>query len=89
MSGVALAEQERGSLGEISRETHHTLEMIREISAATKEQSVASNEIARNVETIAQMTDENSSVIVQLSDAATHLEQMSSNLQNMANRFRL
>jgi methyl-accepting chemotaxis protein len=88
-SGVALAEQARGSLGEISRETHHTLEMIREISAATKEQSVASNEIARNVETIAQMTDENSSVIVQLSDAATHLEQMSSNLQNMANRFRL
>lgn len=88
-SGVALAERAQDSLGKIRTETHHTLGMIREISAATKEQSVASNEIARNVETIAQMTDENSSVIVQLAGAATHLEQMSSNLQNMANRFRL
>ncbi len=88
-SGVALTVRAQDSLGKICTETHHTLGMIREISAATKEQSVASNEIARNVETIAQMTDENSSVIVQLAGAATQLEQMSSNLQNMANRFRL
>ncbi|HUW38369.1 MAG TPA: methyl-accepting chemotaxis protein [Rhodocyclaceae bacterium] len=88
-AGVALAERARDSLGNIRTETRHTVEMVREISAATKEQSVASNEIARNVETIAQMTDENSSVIVQLAGAATHLEQMSSNLQSLANRFRL
>jgi methyl-accepting chemotaxis protein len=88
-AGVVLAGRARDSLGKIRTETHHTLEMVREISAATKEQSVASNEIARNVETIAQMTDKNTSVIVQLAGAATHLEQMSSNLQNMANRFRL
>lgn len=87
--GVELAEQARDSLGKISKETNHTLGMVREISAATKEQSAASNEIARNVENIAQMNDVNTSVIVQLAGAATQLEQMSSNLQNMANRFRL
>ncbi|MGB7596959.1 MAG: methyl-accepting chemotaxis protein [Gallionella sp.] len=87
--GVELAEQARDSLGKISKETNHTLGMVREISAATKEQSVASSEIARNVENVAQMTDVNTSVIVQLAGSATQLEQMSSNLQNMANRFRL
>ncbi len=87
--GVELAEQARDSLGKISKETHHTLGMVREISAATREQSVASSEIARNVEHVAQMNDVNTSVIVQLAGSATQLEQMSSNLQNMANRFRL
>lgn len=88
-AGVILAERARESIGKIRAETLHTVEMVREISSATKEQSVASNEIARNVETIAQMTDENNSVIVELSNAATHLEQMSSNLQSLANRFRV
>ncbi len=88
-SGVLLADRARDSLGMIRQETRHTLEMVTEISAATKEQSVASNEIAGNVETIALMTDENTSVISHLANAATNLEQMSSNLQNLANRFRL
>ena len=87
-AGVVLTERARGSLGKIRTEIGHTLAMVKEISAATKEQSTASNEIARNVETIAQMTEESNSVIVQLAGAATNLEQMSSNLQNMANRFR-
>lgn len=88
-SGVVLADRARDSLGMIRQETRHTLEMVTEISAATKEQSIASNEIASNVETIAQMTDENTMVIGSLAGAATKLEQMSSNLQNMVNRFRL
>ncbi|MFI4941088.1 MAG: methyl-accepting chemotaxis protein [Burkholderiales bacterium] len=88
-SGVVLADRARNSLGMIRQETRHTLEMVAEISAATKEQSVASNEIAGNVETIALMTDENTSVIGRLAGAATNLEQMSSNLQNLVNRFRL
>jgi methyl-accepting chemotaxis protein len=88
-SGVVLTEQARDSLVKIRTESRHTVEMVKEISAATKEQSTASNEIARNVETIAQKTEENSIVIAKLAFSATHLEQMSSNLQNMANRFRL
>lgn len=88
-AGVVLTEQARDSLVKIRTETRHTVEMVKEISAATKEQSTASNEIARNVETIAQKTEENSIVIERLACSATQLEQMSSNLQNMANRFRL
>ena len=88
-SGVVLANRARESLGMIRQETRNTLVMVTEISAATKEQSIASNEIASNVETIALMTEENTSVIGHLADAATNLEQMSSNLQNLVNRFRL
>ncbi len=88
-SGVLLTDRARDSLEMIRQETRHTLDMVTEISAATKEQSVASNEIAGNVETIALMTDENTSVIGHLASAATNLEQMSSNLQNLANRFRV
>jgi methyl-accepting chemotaxis protein len=88
-SGVVLTDQARDSLKKISTETRRTVEMVKEISDATKEQSNASNEIARNVETIAQKSEENSLVIEKLANSATHLEQMSSNLQNMANRFRL
>jgi methyl-accepting chemotaxis protein len=88
-SGVVLTDQARDSLKKISSETRRTVEMVKEISEATKEQSDASNEIARNVETIAQKSEENSLVIEKLANSATHLEQMSSNLQNMANRFRL
>lgn len=88
-SGVLLTDRARDSLGTIRQEARHTLEMVAEISAATKEQSVASNEIASNVEAIALMTDENTSVIGRLASAATNLEQMSSNLQNLANRFRM
>ena len=88
-SGVLLADRARDALGIIRKETRHTLEMVAEISNATREQSVASNEITGNVESIALMTDENTSVIGNLASAATNLEQMSSNLQNLVNRFRL
>jgi methyl-accepting chemotaxis protein len=88
-TGVVLADRARDSLGKIRQEARHTLDMVMEISSATKEQSVASHEISRNIETIATMSDENTTVIANLADAAANLEQMSSNLQNLANRFRL
>lgn len=88
-SGVVLAGRARDSLGDIRKESRHTLVMVSEISSATKEQSIASNEIAGKIETIALMADENTSVITSLAGAAVNLEQMSSNLQNMVNRFRL
>lgn len=88
-AGVVLADRARNSLGTIREGANHTLAMIKEISAATREQRAASNEIARNVETIAVMTEENTAVAANLAGAAARLEQMSSNLQNLANRFKL
>jgi len=87
--GVELVDHARNALNKIKDSSLQTVEMIREISAATKEQSSASNEIARNVETIAQMTEHNSAVINEVASAAAHLEHMSSSLQNLTHRFKL
>jgi methyl-accepting chemotaxis protein len=88
-TGVLLAERAKESLGSIRKETGRTLEMVSEISSATKEQSNASQDIAQHIETIALMTDKNTAVIEHLATAATNLEQMSSSLQNLVNRFKL
>jgi len=88
-TGVLLAERAKESLGSIRKETGRTLEMVSEISSATKEQSNASQDIAQHIETIALMTDKNTAVIEHLATSATNLEQMSSSLQNLVNRFKL
>lgn len=87
--GVELVERARDALDKIKDSSHQTVEMTREINAATKEQSMASNEIARNVETIAQMTEQNYTVINVVASEAATLEHMSSSLQNLTHRFKL
>ncbi|BCK87625.1 hypothetical protein MIZ01_1416 [Sideroxyarcus emersonii] len=87
--GVVQVKSVHDALNRIKDGSHQIVSMIGEISAATREQSMASTEITHNVEKIAQMTEGNSSVIAEVSSSAAHLEHMSSTLQNMAHRFRL
>ncbi len=87
--GVVQVKSVHDALNRIKDGSHQIGTMIREISAATREQSMASTGITHNVEKIAQMTEGNSAVIAEVSGAAAHLEHMSSTLQNMAHRFRL
>ena len=58
------------------------------ISASVLEQKSASNEIARNVEKIAQMAEENNVAIGETSQAADRLEQLAAHLQNAVSRFK-
>lgn len=60
-----------------------------EISSALKEQSVASNEIAANVEKIAQMSEENSAATREAADTARQLETLAVGTRNVVSRFRL
>ncbi|OIR17453.1 methyl-accepting chemotaxis protein McpS [mine drainage metagenome] len=87
--GVVQVKSVHDALNRIKDGSHQIGTMIREISAATREQSMASTGITHNVEKIAQMTEGNSAVIAEVSGAAAHLQHMSSTLQNMAHRFRL
>jgi methyl-accepting chemotaxis protein len=87
--GVSTVDQASDSLVTIKSGSHKIEDMIREISAATHQQSGASAEIARNIETVANMARQNNNVINDVAAAAANLEQMSSNLQNMANRFKV
>jgi methyl-accepting chemotaxis protein len=62
---------------------------VNEISSALKEQSVASNEIASNVERIAQMSEENSAATREAADTARQLEALAVDTRNAVSRFRV
>ena len=59
------------------------------IADAAKEQNLANNEIAKNMEQIAQMVEENSVASKQSAGAASSLEQLAMRLQNASARFKL
>ncbi len=60
-----------------------------EIASSVHEQKVASNNISRNVERIAQMAEENSEAIQDTSKEASRLEQLSASLQSAVERFKV
>ncbi len=78
--GKSLAEQVAATLARINEGARLTMERINDISSAASEQGTASNDIARNVEKIAQMTEENSAAITQASSSARDLEALASRL---------
>jgi methyl-accepting chemotaxis protein len=53
------------------------------------EQTSASTQIARNVETIAQMTEENSAAVNAVSLSAQQLEQLAAGLKQSVGQFRV
>jgi methyl-accepting chemotaxis protein len=65
------------------------VQMVNEISSALREQSVASNDIAANVERIAQMSEENGAATREVADTAGLLEQLAADARAAAGQFRL
>ncbi len=59
------------------------------IAHSTKEQTEASNEIAKNMERIAQMVEESSGAVKEVSVAAGNLEILATRMQNSTRRFKL
>jgi methyl-accepting chemotaxis protein len=88
-SGVTLANQAGQSIQQIKTEVNRVAQVIIDISDSLKEQSIASRDIAVNVEKIAQMSEENSAAVEHASGAAHHLEQLASSLQRTIGRFRI
>ncbi len=88
-AGVNLTKEAAESLAKINEGAHNTLEQIRSMVAATREQSAASQEIAQSVERIAGFAVENSDSIVETSQALHHLEQLAAKLQESVSRFKV
>jgi methyl-accepting chemotaxis protein len=86
--GKALAEQVAGTLAQINAGAAGTLERVRDISAAAKEQTTASNDIAHNVERMAHMTEEATAAIAQVSTAAEDMHVLSSKLHAWVAQFK-
>lgn len=86
-SGVASAEAAAQSLREMRSGAQSTLERIREVADSTREQSMASNNIAQQVERIAMMVEETSRAVAGSADTARNLESLSQSLQTAVRRF--
>ena len=88
-SGVTLAEQAGKSIDQIKAGADQVVHVVNDISAALAEQSTASNDIAGQVEKVAQMTEENSAAAAETSGAANHLEQLAADMQATVSRFKI
>jgi methyl-accepting chemotaxis protein len=86
--GKSLAEEVAATLKRINEGARVTMEHINDISSAAAEQGTASNDIARNVEKIAQMTEETSAAITQASTTAQQLEALASKLHCEVAQFK-
>ncbi|MHB8168002.1 MAG: methyl-accepting chemotaxis protein, partial [Sulfuricella sp.] len=88
-NGVTLANEAAGSITQIKTEAARVVQVVGDISNSLKEQSVASNDIAKNVEKIAQMSEENSAAVQETANAAQHLEHLATSMQNTIGRFKV
>lgn len=87
--GVVVAAATGESMSGIESGAGKVLNAVDEISTALQEQAVASNQISQGVEKIAQMTEENSAAVTEVSHAAGELQKLATALKGNISRFRL
>lgn len=85
--GVSYANQAGDSINQIKTGAQQVVRVVSDISLAIREQSMASNEISRDVEAIAQMSEENSAAIQETAKTAQYLETLAMNLQGAVRSF--
>lgn len=77
------------AIREILQATLNTTELVNDISRTISEQSLASNEIAHQVEMIAGMSERNSQVIGRTASTTDELSALAGKLSQSVDRFRL
>jgi len=88
-AGTTLANQAGESIKVIQAGAEHVVGVVSDISNALQEQSKASAEIARNIENIAQMVEENNSSSEQAASAAHQLQRLAQELSSSVRSFRV
>ncbi|HEX4330490.1 MAG TPA: methyl-accepting chemotaxis protein, partial [Burkholderiales bacterium] len=86
-SGLTLSQEAGESIASLAATSLQVMSSVSEISSALKEQSQASNDIARHVESIAQMAEENTGAVAHTKDSAQRLEGLAEGLQTAVMRF--
>tara|TARA_R110001583_G_scaffold24563_2_gene89864 strand:- start:125474 stop:127114 length:1641 start_codon:yes stop_codon:yes gene_type:complete len=88
-AGVALASQAGASITEIRDGAQRVMEVVNSISDAIREQGTVSSEIARNIEQIAQMSEEGTRAVHNTAEAARNMQKLSSGLHASVSRFKI
>jgi len=87
--GVELAHQAGNSISGIQSAAARVMQAVADIDRALKEQGVAARDIARNVEQVAQMTEQGSQSSRHVSGVAGEVVQLSRELKGLADLFRI
>ncbi|MFN4065380.1 MAG: methyl-accepting chemotaxis protein, partial [Parazoarcus communis] len=87
--GVEVANQAGEAIVRINASAQAVDSVVGDISNALREQGAAANDIARNVERIAEMAEQNAGVVEQTSVAAHNLHDMAKQIDGMLRRFRM
>ena len=87
-NGVKLANQAGDSINQIRDGALRVTSVVNGISDSIAEQSMAGNDIAQKLETIAQMSEESAVAVRHTADAARQLQHLSSALHDTVARFR-
>lgn len=87
--GVELSNRAGESMTQISTGARQVLAAVSDISAALREQSSTSSEIAQNVEGIAHMAEANNLAVRETASTAARLEDLAAKLRQQVERFRV
>lgn len=87
--GMAVTAEVEQSIRDILDATLNTTHLVNDITRTIGEQSLASNEIAHQVETIARMSESNSQIIGTTATTTDQLSAMADQLSRSVDRFRL
>ena len=86
--GVRLSEEAAEAIRDIQAKEAGVIAAVNEIADALREQSQASTDIARQIETIAQATEENGAAIKAMAESSGHLNGLGQSLLASVERFR-
>lgn len=87
--GIMLADQANESLKNVVSNAQKIIDIINQIAAASEEQSSASEQISKNVETISNVSTESATGISQIARAADNLNELTGNLRNLTERLKV
>jgi len=88
-SGASMANEAGGSIASIRGGAEQVVVAVEGISSALREQTAASEDIAKHVEQIAQMVDQNNAAVRETATAAAALQTLAASLKNEAGWFRI
>ncbi|WP_081700175.1 methyl-accepting chemotaxis protein [Azonexus hydrophilus] len=76
-----------GELRRVEENAQRTLELIRDIAAASREQSEAGQNIARDIEQVAQLADANEHLVSENSELSRYLSELAGQLNGALNQY--
>ena len=87
--GSILTTEASTVMSDVERKSSAVSVMMSEISAALREQNVASHQIADHVENIIQMAEKNSTTSQETAESARSVSELAANIQDRVSRFKL